>query len=211
MNILKIGLILLSATTSLNSIEAKPVNKVGSSRMRAAPANIIVKAEQTKQDIIDLSNSIAKVEDEADKLDVSIGNRRRNLIESGRIDQRMVVDIVGSGNDAIAALNIHIDTFPIYTFDQTTSMVNPSPTLTVYNGPVNSGQHILEVRGRLVKGITGVSDLNVTYRDFADSFALNLPADPFYKRIKISIDPDPAASKAIVSFSQYDLVQEEKP
>jgi hypothetical protein len=142
--------------------------------------------------ITEIATAIAKLESEIEKLSADVQRTRQKVLEDAQINN--FVEITALLNDTdlagIKSFSTKIDGYEVYGLHEDSSFWLPNHNLPVYSGPLQPGNHRIDVESRIVMKTKQPMPLESdVYRFVNKSFDINVPANNFRKRWVLEIKP----------------------
>lgn len=139
-----------------------------------------------------LSHLVADLEQQVDQLAANVQKTKQSILDEAAIDNFAAIDAALSDTDAAAikSLTIKLDGYPIYELQEASSLWLPSKAVPLYAGPLQPGNHRLDLEARIAlrqpKTLPLSSDV---YRLINQTFDLTMPGGTVNRHWTITITP----------------------
>lgn len=187
-------------TAKQDKTDTSRVRKAGKNgaRVRYPTAKIEAKVPD-KTDMTDVAKQVAQLEIDTDDLASRVQKAKQTIFEEANVSNFVEIEArLPSGKEAaLKTLEVKLDGFEIYALDDASGLWLPTAKFPVYAGPMQPGNHRVDLEARLVlrqKGNVAVN--NDSYRMISKSFDIGVPDGSAERRWVIDIAvPDTAEGK----------------
>jgi outer membrane murein-binding lipoprotein Lpp len=139
-----------------------------------------------------LANAVTTLENQVDQLASDVQKTRQTIIDEAAIDNFISVEaqLQQSDSAAIKTINVKLDGYNVFELTETAGLWLPTKSIPLYAGPLQPGNHRLDLEARIVMKHKLSLPLNGdVYRFVNKSFEVKVPAGGGSARYVISIAP----------------------
>jgi hypothetical protein len=107
----------------------------------------------------DISRAIGELDREVEQLSADVVRIKGEIIEDTKLDNytEITVKLENKERVDLRNLEVHLDKYPIGKIDRSIGVWMPSSEITLFSGPIQPGNHKIEVETRVaLKGATGL-------------------------------------------------------
>lgn len=139
-----------------------------------------------------LANAVTTLEGQVDQLASDVQKTRQTILDEAAINNFVSVEaqMLQTDSAAIKTINVKLDGYSVFELTETSGLWMPSKVIPLYAGPLQPGNHRLELEARIVMKRKLSLPLNSdVYRFVNKSFEINVPAGGGSSRYVIAITP----------------------
>jgi len=141
------------------------------------PAKIEGEAEDASR-MREITTAVSQLENQVDQLLSDVGKTRQKIMEDARVDNEITIEAaLGAAELAsIRSMRVKLDGYDIYDVSDDAGLWVPTNTVPLYFGPLQAGNHRLDLEVRMVlKQREGLPVNSDVYRFVSQSFELKIP------------------------------------
>ena len=153
---------------------------------------ITAKTSGDAERIKSVESLVAELENDVDQLASNVQKTRQGVLDEAAVDNFVTIEAQLADTDAAAikTLTVKLDGYPVYELSEASGLWMPTKSVPLYAGPLQPGNHRLDLEARLVVRQGGTLPLNSDlFRFVTKSFDLTVTSGTKSSRYAVAFSP----------------------
>lgn len=167
-------------------------SEIESSQKHRFPKKSIEPRNSKSQQFDDVAQLVRDLEQQVEQLASNVQKTKQTIIDDAAINNFISLEAVLPDTDkaSIKSIEIRLDGFKLYKIDDAAGLWIPSKSIPLYSGPLQPGNHRLDVEARIsIRDNKSLPVNSTVYRFLNKSFPWSIPDGHSNSRYRLTIIP----------------------